>query len=104
MSIRAMKKPFKDRKSLSCLQGYVRRWFTNTFKELTPPQKYSFKLISQGKNVIITAPTGSGKTIAGHLTIISELFKLGEKGQLKDSVYCIYISPLRALSNDIRKN
>jgi len=97
MAIEFIKKPFKDEENLSCLESYVKEWFIKTFKELTPPQKYSFKLISNGYNVVITAPTGSGKTIAGFLSILSELFKMGKEGKLKDSVYCIYVSPLKAL-------
>lgn len=54
--------------------------------------------------MIITAPTGSGKTLAGFLAILSELFKLGEEGKLEQSIYCIYISPLKALDNDVQKN
>lgn len=104
MSIEFVKRPFTKRQSLSCLEPYVRRWFVETFKDLTPPQRYSFKLISQGENVIITAPTGSGKTLAGFMTILSELFKLGKKGKLEDKVYCLYISPLKALDNDVKKN
>ncbi len=104
MAIEFIKKPFRDEENLSCLESYVKEWFTKTFKELTPPQKYSFKLISNGYNVVITAPTGSGKTIAGFLSILSELFKMGKEGKLKDSVYCIYISPLKALDNDIKRN
>lgn len=104
MAIRFVKKPFTDEESLGCLAGYVRTWFTRNFKELTPPQRYSFKLICQGNNVIITAPTGSGKTLAGFTTILSELFKMGESGKLADSVYCVYISPLKALDNDVKKN
>jgi ATP-dependent Lhr-like helicase len=97
-------KPFTKEESLSCLNKYVRDWFENNFKELTPPQYYSFKLISEKKNVLITAPTGSGKTLSGFLSIISYLFDLSSKGQLKDEVYCIYVSPLKALNNDIKKN
>ncbi|MEM1575566.1 MAG: ATP-dependent helicase [Nitrososphaerota archaeon] len=104
MAIEFVKKPFKKEENLSCLESYVREWFVKTFKELTPPQKYSFKLISEGHNVVITAPTGSGKTIAGFLSILSELFKMGKEGKLKDSVYCIYVSPLKALDNDIKRN
>lgn len=99
-----IKEHFSEHDSLSCLQNYVREWFTRTFSRLTPPQMFSFKLISMGKNVIITAPTGSGKTLAAFLSIISELFKMGEEGKLEDSIYCVYVSPLRALSNDIQKN
>ena len=63
-----------------------------------------FCAISQGENIIITAPTGSGKTLAGFMAILSELFRTGKRGELADSVYCIYISPLKALDNDVRKN
>ncbi len=102
--IEFMDKPFSKEESLSCLKNYVRAWFTKSFARLTPPQEYSFKLISEGKNVIITAPTGSGKTLAGFLAILNELFKLGEEGLLEESIYCIYISPLKALDNDVQKN
>jgi ATP-dependent Lhr-like helicase len=104
MPIENVEKPFTKKESLACLEPYVSKWFLRSFKDFTPPQRFSFKLISQGENVIITAPTGSGKTLAGFLAILSELFKLGEKGDLKDEVYCIYISPLKALDNDVRKN
>ncbi|MDI6820282.1 MAG: ATP-dependent helicase [Candidatus Hodarchaeaceae archaeon] len=103
-AVRYARRPSSDEESLGCLEEYVREWFHGNFSELTPPQQYSFKLISQGKNVIITAPTGSGKTLAGFLAILSDLFRLGERGKLQDSVYCIYISPLKALDNDVRKN
>lgn len=104
MAIEEVKKPFSVENSLSSLEEYVREWFTINFKELTPPQRFSFKLISEGNNIIITAPTGSGKTLAGFMAILSELFKLGAEGKLKESVYCIYISPLKALDNDIKRN
>ncbi len=86
------------------MESYVRAWFEKNFEELTPPQQFSFKLISMGENTIVTAPTGSGKTLAGFMVILNELFKLGEKGELLDGVYCIYISPLKALDNDVKKN
>lgn len=104
VAIERVKRPFSDKTSLACLERYVRDWFLKNFKELTPPQKYSFKLISQGKNIIITSPTGSGKSLSAFMTILSDLFRLGEKGELKDSVYCIYISPLKALDNDLKRN
>ncbi|MDI6654771.1 MAG: ATP-dependent helicase [Candidatus Hydrothermarchaeota archaeon] len=99
-----VKKPFTREESLGCLEGYVREWFLRNFAEPTPPQQYSFRLVSQGENIIVTAPTGSGKTLAGFMAILSELFRTGERGELADSVYCIYISPLKALDNDVRKN
>ncbi|MDT7886393.1 MAG: ATP-dependent helicase [Thermoproteota archaeon] len=96
--------PFTKEESLSSLNPYVRRWFEENFKDLTPPQYYSFKLISEGKNLLITAPTGSGKTLSAFLVIISKLFDKAIKNELRDEVYCIYVSPLKALNNDIHKN
>ncbi len=96
--------PFSDKESLDALNIYVREWFTLNFKELTPPQKFTFKLISEKKNVLVTAPTGSGKTMSGFLSIISRLFDYSISGTLENRVYCIYVSPLRSLNNDIYKN
>ncbi|MGQ9513922.1 MAG: ATP-dependent helicase [Thermoproteota archaeon] len=104
MTIEFIGEPFSKEESLDCLEDHVRDWFLKNFEELTPPQQYSFKLISQGKNVIVTAPTGSGKTLAGFMVIISEIFKMSFSGMLHDGVYCLYVSPLKALDNDIKKN
>jgi len=97
-------KPFADDESLGVLNPYIREWFEKNFKELTPPQKFAFKLIHDRKNVLITAPTGSGKTLSGFLSIISNLFDYSINGKLEDKIYCIYVSPLRALNNDIYRN
>lgn len=97
-------KPFPDSESLGVLNPYVREWFTKNFSELTPPQKFAFKLISERKNVLITAPTGSGKTMSGFTSIISKLFDYSLDGKLEDKIYCLYVSPLRALNNDVFKN
>jgi ATP-dependent Lhr-like helicase len=96
--------PFSDVESLGSLNRYVSGWFSRNFDELTPPQKYAFKLISDNRNVLITAPTGSGKTISAFLSIISKLFDYSLQGKLENRVYCIYISPLRALNNDVYRN
>jgi ATP-dependent helicase Lhr and Lhr-like helicase len=97
-------KPFDDKESLGVLNKYVSEWFVKRFDELTPPQKYAFKLISQKSNTLITAPTGSGKTMSGFLSIISRLFDYSLEGKLEDRIYCVYVSPLRALNNDIYNN
>jgi ATP-dependent Lhr-like helicase len=96
--------PFSDDDSLGALNHYAKSWFLKNFKELTPPQKYSFKLITEKKNTLIAAPTGSGKTMSAFLSVISRLFDLSLEGKLEDRVYCIYISPLKALNNDIHRN
>lgn len=97
-------KAFPDKESLGVLNPYVREWFIKNFNELTPPQKFAFKLISERKNILVTAPTGSGKTMSGFTSIISKLFDYSLEGKLEDRVYCIYVSPLRALNNDVFKN
>ena len=61
-------------------------------------------LIQQGRNALICSPTGSGKTLSAFISIISQLFSLAEKGELEESVYCLYISPLKSLANDIHRN
>ncbi len=81
----------------------VYSWFSK-FGDLTPPQKYGILPIVKGNNVLISAPTGSGKTLTAFIYIISELVKLDKQGLLDDNVYAIYVSPLRALNNDIYKN
>ncbi len=86
------------------MNKYVKEWFITNFKELTMPQKFAFKLISENKNLLITAPTGSGKTLSSFLSIINALFNYSLNGNLEDKIYCIYVSPLRALNNDIYKN
>jgi len=93
-----------SKKILRELKPYLSIWIERTFKALTLPQQYAIPLIKKGKNVLITAPTGSGKTLAAFCAIIDELFSLAEEKKLEDKVYCIYISPLRALDNDIRRN
>ncbi len=98
------KEPFSTEESLGGLNIFIRRWFESRYKELTPPQRYSLKLITERKNVLITAPTGSGKTFSAFTSILSELMNISLAGKLEDKVYCIYVSPLRALNNDIYRN
>ncbi|MFN2133799.1 MAG: ATP-dependent helicase [Anaerolineae bacterium] len=85
-------------------EPYVWSWFADTFAAPTPPQAASWPRIASGQNVLIFAPTGSGKTLAAFLWCISELFRMGRQQRLADSVYVLYISPLKALNNDVQKN
>ncbi len=89
---------------LKILHPLVSEWFLSKFKELSPPQKFAIREISKGNNVLISSPTGSGKTLAAFLTAISNLVSLAEKGLLEDRIYVVYVSPLRALNNDIKRN
>lgn len=94
----------KEDKVFSLLRPYVSTWFKQKYGEFTQPQRASIPLIKSGNNVLVSSPTGSGKTLSAFLGILDTLFELGEKGQLEDKVYAIYISPLRALNNDMKRN
>ncbi|HII61848.1 DEAD/DEAH box helicase [Pyrococcus horikoshii] len=103
-NVRWAKRKYTDDEIYSILDPLVREWFKRKFNSFTPPQRYAIVEIHKGENVLISSPTGSGKTLSAFLAIISELISLGRKGKLEDKIYCVYISPLRALNNDIRRN
>src|ERR671923_1893169 len=83
---------------------FVERWFEDTFRQPTPPQRDGWNAIASGRDTLIVAPTGSGKTLAAFLWALDHLHRLALEGRLHDRVYVVYVSPLRALSNDIEKN
>ncbi len=89
---------------LSLLDPTIAEWFSSKYSTLTEPQSYAIPLIHSGKNVLISSPTGSGKTLTAFMSVINELFLLSKEGKLEDKVYCVYISPLKALANDIHRN
>ena len=121
-----------DEAVLDLLEPVVQEWWVEQFGEFvpenggffTPPQKEAIPLIHEGTNALVCSPTGSGKTLAAFTGIINELFgrargsqdgtdatagagpEPGEagNGQLANSVYCLYISPLKSLANDIHRN
>src|SRR5216110_725181 len=82
----------------------VRRWFEQTFGSPTEPQLRGWPAIQSGRHVLISAPTGSGKTLAAFLASLDVLFREGAQADLPDETQVVYVSPLKALSNDIRKN
>ncbi len=83
---------------------FVRRWFDATFSEPTRPQREGWEAIASGRDTLIVAPTGSGKTLAAFLWTLDHLHRLGLERRLEDRVHVVYVSPLRALNNDIEKN
>jgi len=82
----------------------VAEWFTNRFGQPTEPQIAGWREIRTGRNVLISAPTGSGKTLAAFLICLDGLVRAARSAELAEETQVLYISPLKALSNDVRKN
>ena len=99
-----MDKPYSDEETFNVLCPLVRNWFKDKFKEFSPPQKFSIMNIHNRENTLISSPTGSGKTLSAFTAILNELIQLSGKDLIENKVYCVYISPLKALANDIEKN
>jgi ATP-dependent Lhr-like helicase len=82
----------------------VAAWFERSFAAPTAAQTEAWPAIQAGRHVLIAAPTGSGKTLAAFLAAIDALVRQGLAGELRDETQIVYVSPLKALSNDIRRN
>src|SRR5690554_2417620 len=82
----------------------VASWFRQTFHTPTEPQRTAWPAIARGRHTLIAAPTGSGKTLAAFLAALDDLVRRGLAGALADETHVLYVSPLKALSNDIEKN
>jgi len=89
---------------LALLHPAVARWFAARFQTPTPVQSQAWPAAQAGQNVLLAAPTGSGKTLAAFLMAIDALVREGTSGPLPDETRVVYVSPLRALSNDVEKN
>ncbi len=90
--------------NLEIFHPAVARWFAKTFPSATDPQQQAWPAIKAHRNTLIAAPTGSGKTLAAFLAAIDDLVRLGVDGKLDDTTHVVYVSPLKALSNDIQRN
>src|SRR5258706_14844690 len=90
--------------NLEIFHPAVARWFGKSFPAATPPQAQAWPAIKEHRNTLIAAPTGSGKTLAAFLAAIDDLVRLGVEGKLDDTTHVVYVSPLKALSNDIQRN
>ena len=82
----------------------VRKWFKETFGEPSDPQRSGWPAIASGSHTLILAPTGTGKTLAAFLWELNELIVRGIEEPLPNAVHLLYVSPLKALNNDIQRN
>lgn len=96
--------PVSERELEATLHPLVREWFFSRFQAFSLTQLYGVHPIHSRKNILITAPTGGTKTLTAFLAILNYLVSLAAKKELEDKVYAVYISPLKALSNDIFVN
>ncbi|MDX1979359.1 MAG: DEAD/DEAH box helicase [Bryobacteraceae bacterium] len=90
--------------ALSGFDPLIRQWFTERIGTPTEPQMRGWSEIQQDRNVLISAPTGSGKTLAAFLVCLDRLVRESRAGTLQDKTQVLYVSPLKALSNDVQKN
>src|SRR3990167_5712051 len=96
--------PSKSEEVKAILNPLVKEWFFSRFKDFSLTQLYGVKNIYDRKNILISAPTGGTKTLTAFLGILNYLVGLALKKELEDKIYAVYISPLKALSNDIHIN
>src|SRR5262249_47274740 len=82
----------------------IERWFLGRFSAPTEPQRQGWPPIVQGAHTLIAGPTGAGKTLTAFLAAIDRLAKEANRGGLPDEIRVVYVSPLRALSNDMHRN
>src|SRR3990172_2948173 len=90
--------------ALGLFHPAVRTWFLRRFQAPTDAQTLGWPEVFAGRDTLITAPTGSGNTLAAFLVSIDRLLRRAEEAPLQDAVEVIYVSPLKALSNDIKRN
>jgi len=90
--------------SLEWAHPLVQEWFVGRFGTPTEPQEQGWPHIIEGHTTLISAPTGSGKTLAAFLACIDRLVRKALAGDLQDRTEVLYVSPLKALGNDIQKN
>lgn len=89
---------------LSGFDPLIEKWFNERFGAPTQPQTLGWREIAGGRDTLISAPTGSGKTLAAFLICLDRLVRAARAQELKDETQVVYVSPLKALSNDVQKN
>ena len=90
--------------ALGGLHAVVREWFETSYERPTAVQEGAWPAIAAGRHALLAAPTGSGKTLAGFLAVIDDLLRRSRGDELPRHTRVVYVSPLRALSNDVRRN
>ncbi len=90
--------------SLKAFHPAVQAWFDQVFAAPTAVQCDAWAAIAEGRHTLIAAPTGSGKTLAAFLTAIDSLVRQAARGYIEDATQVVYVSPLKALSNDVERN
>ncbi len=89
---------------LGLMHPAVAGWFRDKFGEVTEAQAMAVPVIHARESVLVSSPTGSGRTLTAFMAILNELALLDERGELEDRIYAVYVSPLKALANDINEN
>lgn len=79
-------------------------WFCKSLGEPTPVQRQAWPVIAAGEHVLVSAPTGTGKTLSAFLVFLDQMKRAGRRGELKQELQLIYVSPLKSLAADIREN
>jgi ATP-dependent Lhr-like helicase len=102
--IKFAKEPYTQEQVRKILNPIVDKWFFSRFKSFSLPQLHGVMEIHSRKNILVSAPTGATKTLTGFLSILNELVDSSVKGILEKRIYCVYVSPLKALNNDIHRN
>src|SRR3989344_7416163 len=97
-------KPYKPEQIKHILNPIINKWFFTRFQEFSLPQLHGVMEIHSRNNILVSAPTGATKTLTAFLSILNELIDSSEKGILENRVYAVYVSPLKALSEDIKVN
>src|SRR3989344_3649114 len=102
--IKFIEKPDSNEEIFNSLNHITAKWFMQKFGAFSLAQQYSLIPIRDRKNILVSSPTGSGKTLSAFGSILNYLIQLDERGELEDKIYAVYVSPLRALAGDIEVN
>lgn len=102
--IQYKEKPNTSKELREFLHPTIQKWFFSRFQEFSLPQLYGVFEVHSRNNILVSAPTGATKTLTSFMSVLNELVDCSEKGILEDKIYAVYVSPLKALSNDILVN